>query len=422
MELFQYKRSAFLACLARIGFTLVQIGCVPTGSVYLIILQNVLDVIASLLCFFIIGYAIAFGENSFHGIFSYKLNPEMYKTHLNELTKGFGACLLAHGILTTFVAGRLKLTAVIILSVTYSLLMQSVTMHWIWNPDGILKHFEHFDYSLTVVDDHAIVVHVSGTMTGLIGSLFLGRRIISLKELDQRSIRRSTIGCTILGYFLILIGLIYFTTLPNGFNCPSHVIMVLFKRFIGFASGLFVMLLFNALIHSQYLASYWIIMRSLQGAVAGVVALSAEIIHYNLPYAILFSTSITLVAAIVLCLVRWSSLEDNCNLIAIHFSCAFISSIVTPCFVNDKALTQLLWQVICLLIVILWHCVMSSVVFGLLLCFDLLRNEYEEEHHERAERLNKYYQKNCCSRFFKIKRRYIYVTPDDVYNQKKSLI
>lgn len=64
--------SAFsTALLLRAGFVLIQIGCVPTDNVCIILLQNIVDLIVACLSFGLLGFQFAYGKNSAHRALGY---------------------------------------------------------------------------------------------------------------------------------------------------------------------------------------------------------------------------------------------------------------------------------------------------------------------------------------------------------------
>lgn len=58
--------------LLRAGYVLIQLGSIPTENVYVVLLQNVVDIGVSMLSFGLLGYMLAFGPTQYNGLFGYK--------------------------------------------------------------------------------------------------------------------------------------------------------------------------------------------------------------------------------------------------------------------------------------------------------------------------------------------------------------
>lgn len=52
---------------------MIQLGCIPTENVYLILLHNVVDLTVSITAYGLLGYIIAYGNDMFNGILGFGL-------------------------------------------------------------------------------------------------------------------------------------------------------------------------------------------------------------------------------------------------------------------------------------------------------------------------------------------------------------
>lgn len=59
------------AFLLRLGFIFIQIGCIPTEDIYLVLVQNVLDIFVTLSSFGLLGFMFAYGKETCWGIVGY---------------------------------------------------------------------------------------------------------------------------------------------------------------------------------------------------------------------------------------------------------------------------------------------------------------------------------------------------------------
>lgn len=196
-----------LVILLRVGFVLVQIGSVPVNNVNLIFLQNVVDLCCVTVMYFLTGFLIAYngdlaglvGEGYWIG------DPTIDK---NEAIVGWQAVAIASAIYTTTVVGRMHTVAYLLVSVLLSGLIQPLLIHWAWTAEGWMTETE-LGGRRVVFKDYAGagVVHIFGGLSGLIGCVTLGRRMLRLRELDDASITAGSAGTVFGGLLLIFVGL-----------------------------------------------------------------------------------------------------------------------------------------------------------------------------------------------------------------------
>lgn len=74
--------------LMRIGFIFIQIGCVSTESLYLILMQNVLDMFVSIASFGLLGFMFAFSKESAWEVIGYGSWISSENAPLNEGVRG----------------------------------------------------------------------------------------------------------------------------------------------------------------------------------------------------------------------------------------------------------------------------------------------------------------------------------------------
>lgn len=105
----------FLALLLRAGYLLIQLGSVPTENVYVILLQNIVDIAVCLAMFGFLGYIFAYGTDAFIGFIGWYVWIGSPKADLDAALVGlyvvdnFTKVLdsLVHQILTSFLFIRL---------------------------------------------------------------------------------------------------------------------------------------------------------------------------------------------------------------------------------------------------------------------------------------------------------------------------
>lgn len=205
---------AFLVFFMQAGFGMVEAGFIRAKNTCNILTKNFLDFCMASLGFFLVGYALMFGDgNGFAGIKGWCLagvtSPE-----------GVGVPLFAFwlfqaafcGAAATIVAGgmaeRMKFVAYLVYSLIISAFIYPIIGHWIWG-GGWLSGMGFGDFA------GSAVVHTTGGVAALVGTCMLkprsGKYGIDGKP---KAIQAHSIPLASLGVFILWFG--WF-----GFNAGS---------------------------------------------------------------------------------------------------------------------------------------------------------------------------------------------------------
>lgn len=136
--------------------------------------------------------------------------------------------------------------------------------------------------------------------------------------------------------------------------------------------------------------NHWTVMRCVQGTIVGVVTVSAATNDYSPQIAIVLGCLGGIAFYLISRQIFRSSLEDYCNIIAIHLVCAILGSTLAPLCIastDENIVTLLLnfsWQLICLIALLTLVGTAMLLVFGMLECCGILRNKSECLNHARA--------------------------------------
>lgn len=196
-----------LTILLRVGYVLVQVGSVPVNNVNLILLQNVIDFCCVTVMYFLTGFLVAYNGDvaGLIGTGHWIGDPSIDK---NEAIIGWQAIVITSAIYTTAVAGRMHAAGYMLVNILISGLIQPLIIHWAWTAEGWMVE-NVLGGSTVAFKDYAgaAVVHVVGGLSGLIGCVVLGRRVLRLKDLDDASITAGSAGTAFGGLLLVLAGL-----------------------------------------------------------------------------------------------------------------------------------------------------------------------------------------------------------------------
>ncbi|CAG2061128.1 unnamed protein product [Timema podura] len=302
------------------------------------------------------------------------------------------------------------------------------------------------------------VVHVSGGILALLGALFLGRRILFLKELDESSLPPSSPCCTLMGYALIMLGLTAFSLPTPRYELtrwPDNYIGVIVMNIVMSSSELFVAVIGNLENVSQWPArkastntiqlfcnvqssevlnvihvlskvlrgaitvvllqllvvrdsfTYWSMLRCVQGALAGIVVILPGVDVYRPLVTLAIGLSVGVILFIGARQTYQSAIEDYANVITVHLVCGFLGVLLPPLLgsaenlgirFSHHVMAHLGWQMICGLVLVLVVTVIMFPLFLILTCLGFLRNKEEARHHRRALVLQKQVSKRVFFR------------------------
>lgn len=276
-----------------------------------------------------------------------------------------------------------------------------------------------------------LVVHVPMATIGLMGALFLGRRIMKLKDIDRFSLGNEYTSGIVAGYLFVIIGHI-------GLNLPSeayesrhalkdHISLISINSLMAMGAGMLVVSL-ALIVLTRDLYRYWIVVKCLQGGLAGVVIVAAGIDVYTPFVNFGVATGGGMIFFLISNLIHYSALEDCCHITAIYLVCGCIGALIPPLLGSDEnlglslpnkiVLTHLLWQFICLIAIVLTTVILYLTIFTILYITGCLKNQYEEVNHQRAKILyGKLPWKKYFDRIFMINDKSKEISPESNRNE-----
>jgi len=167
--------AAFLVFFMQAGFGMVEAGFIRAKNTCNILTKNFVDYCSASIMFFIVGYALMFGEgNGFIGLSGFALegapNPSGVPIWAFWLFQA-AFCGAAATIVAGGMAGRMKFPAYLLYTAVISGLVYPIVGHWIWSGQGWLAEMGFSDFA------GSTVVHTTGGWAAFIGTIMLGPRI-----------------------------------------------------------------------------------------------------------------------------------------------------------------------------------------------------------------------------------------------------
>ncbi|CAH1117835.1 unnamed protein product [Phaedon cochleariae] len=407
--------------ISRLGFIIIQMGSIPIENIYRIIFYNIFEIGNAIASYALVGFILSFGNMTLRGWIGYSSSLSY---NLDEAILGISACLLGTAQISTFLIGRIHLVASIAITFLYCAFYQPLLMHWIWHSKGWMNKAVLLNKRVSAKDFAGdLVIHLSSSFVGLMGAMFLGRRLIKLKDLDEHSLGREQSGNTIMGYVFILFGYLAFslpTPLYQSMRIPDNYIgIIMINNMVAFATGIILVSLLHLIIYRK-IFTYWIILRCLQGGIAGVISVAAGVDIYS-PYAcIAIATVASVFFFFFSILVHNTALEDYCNFTSSHLVCSVLGSMACPLLAQKENFgvsarkIHVLWQFICLIAVSALTLFFAWLVFLFLSLGELLRSKREVMNHQRAVVVQKYLPKRAfLERLFMIDSNTDHIEPSE---------
>jgi len=199
--------AAFLVFFMQAGFGMVEAGFIRAKNTCNILMKNWLDYCVASVMFFLLGYALMFGEgNGLVGLSGFALreapNPSGVPLWAFWLFQA-AFCGAAATIVAGGMAERMQFHAYLMYTVVVSALVYPIIGHWIWG-GGWLAGMGFGDFA------GSTVVHATGGWIAFIGTIILGPRVGKFvsngTERRAKAIPGHNIAMAALGVFLLWFG------------------------------------------------------------------------------------------------------------------------------------------------------------------------------------------------------------------------
>lgn len=197
----------FLVILLRVGFVLIHVGSVPINNVNLILLHNIVDFCSVTMAYTLVGFIVAY-NGDVKGLIGEGYWIGDRTVDKDEAIAGWAAVTIAAAIYTCGIVGRTHTVGYLLIGFLQASLMQPLLIHWAWTPKGWMRsnvlsgtHVQFRDYA------GSAVVHLVGGMSGFVGCMTLGRRLLRLDAIDDASIATGSAATVFAGQLMVFAGL-----------------------------------------------------------------------------------------------------------------------------------------------------------------------------------------------------------------------
>jgi len=310
--------TGFLVFFMQTGFALLETGMIRQSGAVNALLENFIDAGLTALCWWAIGFGIAFGADNGSGLFgtSYfflgqsqmsELYPALNIGVLTMFFFQFAFAATASTITTGAMAERTDFLGDLIYSAIIALVIYPVIAHWVWG-SGWLFTLGFHDFA------GSTVVHTVGGVIALVGAWMLGPRPNRVWGSPPKP---HNLGYATLGTMILWFGWYGFNPGSTlGTSNPGLIGLVTLNTTLAAGAGAMATMLF---IYAR--TGKWDLSMTLNGSLAGLVAVTAPS-GFVEPWA---AVLIGLVGGILVILaadfVERIKIDDAVGAFAVHGAC-----------------------------------------------------------------------------------------------------
>ena len=380
--------AAFLVFFMQAGFAMVESGFTRAKNAVNILMKNLLDFSMGSIAFWMIGFAIMFGNgNGFLGLSGWfvpadsqvfsALEWSSVPTHAAWLFQLVFAATAAT-IVSGAMAERTQFKSYLIYSFFITALLYPIVGHWTWG-GGWLSGLGFSDFA------GSTVVHSTGGWLALAGAIVLGARHGKYDATGQaRPIPGHNLPLAALGVFILWLGWFGFNPGSAMKADPGAIASIAVTTNIAAAAGAI-----------AAMATAWMMLgkpdagMALNGALAGLVAITAGCDSVSPLSAAIIGLLGGIVVVFSVLLFERLKVDDPVGAISVHGVCGALGTILLGVFNSEKGLffatdkgaafKFLGVQCLGVVAVLIWCIITGFILFGAIKAIVGLRVSQEEE-------------------------------------------
>ncbi|MCB1159196.1 MAG: ammonium transporter [Leptospiraceae bacterium] len=388
--------AAFLVFFMQAGFSLVEAGFTREKNTVNILMKNLTDFTIGSIFFWLIGFSIMFGPQIIKGLGlgSFSIADSLINDASGKPLAGkytfFIFQLVFAGTAATIVSGavaeRMKFPAYIVFSLIITALVYPVFGSFAWAglfglSKGFLENMGFIDFA------GSTVVHSIGAWAGLAGAIVLGPRIGKYQPGGVvQPILGHNMTLATLGVFILWLGWFGFNPGSTTSVAGGSFAIVAVTTNAAAAAGLA-----GAMIVSWFMFKKPDISMSLNGALAGLVAITAGCYNVSITGALMIGFIAGMLVVFSVIFFDKLKIDDPVGAISVHGICGAWGTLAVGLFANKNfgggpdglfnggGFKLLGTQLVGIIVAFGWSFLMSLVVFFILKKTMGLRVSEEEE-------------------------------------------
>ncbi|KAL3120554.1 hypothetical protein niasHT_007846 [Heterodera trifolii] len=383
---------ALLIFLMQCGFAFLEAGAVRAKNVTNILTKNVLDSLITIVSYWSLGWALAYGANPVAILSPFFGASQFFGQQISDFGRFFFQYVFAARA-STIISGAVAERAEFTTFFVYSLLVPGfafpVLAHWGWSSVGWLHKGitigEHNSFHTTYLDlAGAGVVHLCGGTISLIAAWMMGPRIGRFSSEGQPcKMEGHSVPLASLGGFILMLGFLAF----NGgsvadISLPGNGQLVAKAMINTLLCGAFAAIC--TLIIHKIRNGKWTVLLTMNACLAGMIAACAGCNQMDAWGTIVTGVGAGLIYMALSGLMLRLRIDDPLDAFAVHFG-GGLWGLVSVCLVSTspgrgvvpslatgdglaivRSLAQLGWNILSSLAIIVWSSAVVLPVFGLL--------------------------------------------------------
>lgn len=383
--------------LMQCGFAFLEAGSVRSKNTSNILIKNLLDSFVAGIAYWVLGYPFAFGGgNEFIGWEGWA-SHELPTTELASFFFQFVFAATAATIVSGALAERCEFVAYFVYSFCITAFIYPVVTHWAWHENGWLSKGKTYEIDGEWVNirynDFAGsgVVHCVGGVAALVGAFIIGPRLgrYHKESGSVLSLRGHSVPFAALGGFILIFGFMAFNggsqlTISNAGD-GAVISLAIVNTVISGSTAAFVSLILHRI---GVLGRLWSLLNTLNGALAGMVAICAGCNIIRPWGAAIVGAFSGLFFNAVSQIMTKLRIDDPLDAVAVHLGGGVIGVLSVAFLAYDDGIVfqwdrksglMLAWQVCGLAAIIAWTGVLCTIMFGTLHLLGIFRVSPELE-------------------------------------------
>lgn len=378
---------AALVFFMQCGFAMVEAGFTRAKNAGNIIMKNLMDFCIGAVMFVLLGFSLMMAEDYIMGVIGVP-NLQVFTDYANFPWSSFVFnlvfCATAATIVSGAMAERTKFISYCIYSGIISLVVYPIEAGWVWNEQGWLAELGFIDFA------GSAAIHTVGGIAAIIGAAILGPRIGKYVKgkngnVEARAIPGHNLAIGALGVFILWFGWYGF----NGAAATSvsQLGSIFLTTTLAPAFATFVTMIFTWLKNGKPDVSM-----SLNGSLAGLVAITAGCASVNALGAIIIGCAAGIIVVVAVELLdQKAHIDDPVGAVAVHGANGIWGTIAVGLFATEVpesdtlglfyggGLSQLGIQLVGIIAIMAWVTVTMLIAFTLIKKTVGLRVSREEE-------------------------------------------
>ncbi len=327
--------SSIIVFFMQAGFAMLEAGVIRQKGVVNALLENFVDAAVTAICWWLIGFGLAFGTSS-GGLFG----TSMFMPGVADMDASFGSLNLsvmvmfffqfafaatAATIATGAMAERTDFVGDLIYTVVIAVFIYPIVVHWIWG-GGWIAGLGFHDFA------GSTVVHTTGGIIALVGAWMLGPRV---GRVWGSMPRPHNLGMATLGTMILWFGW-------YGFNAGSTLGAVGYGGLIGIVAVNTTLAAATGAVTAMFIQFFrtrkWDLGWTLNGSLAGLVAVTAGCAFVSPLSSLIIGVMGAIVLIIAIEAVEKVKIDDAVGAFAVHGACGILGTLAVGLFA-ESALT-----------------------------------------------------------------------------------